>query len=166
MEVLSPKKLCRKQALVQGSLPFSDFSRYKRIGHSDQSVDFYLNFAFDDQSLAAVRGRVKSHINLVCQRCLREVTRELEVQVDLIVLESEEQASELNHLDSIVVASDSISVVDLIEDDLILGVPEQVCPAFKDCYYKPQSQHPDQTLEVKQANPFDVLAKLKTAGKD
>ena len=154
MEALAPKKLCRKQALIKGCLQISDFPRYGQLGRSGGNVEFRLGFAFDEQGLAIVKGEVRNQISLVCQRCLEEVPHNLVARIELAIVASEEHASELEKLDSVVVEDDTVALVDLLEDDLILSVPEQVCPDPEACKFMPQFQFPEEIVEEKKAEPL------------
>jgi uncharacterized protein len=141
----------------------SDFPRYSLMGRSGGNVEFRLDFAYDEQGQAAVEGEVHSQINLVCQRCLEEVSHALVARIDLAIVASEEQASEMVNLESIVVSDDSVTLVDLLEDDLILGVPGQVCPDPDTCEFTPQFQFSRKIVaeKEKRPNPFEILGLLK-----
>jgi len=162
MEAIAPKKLCRKQALIKGCLPVSDFPRYSQLGRSSGSVEFRLDFAYNELGQANVKGEARNEISLVCQRCLVEVSHELVTQIDLVIVTSEEHARELVNLDSVVVEEDTVALVDLLEDDLILGVPEQVCPNPDACKFTPQFQFSGGIVEKEKPSPFEILGILKS----
>ncbi len=165
MEALTPKKLCKKQALIEGRVPVSEFERYRKLGKNGDDVHFYLNFCFDQDGQAVVKGEARNNISLVCQRCLRDVPRKLVTPIELAIVSSEKRANELEDLDAIVTEGDTISIVDLIEDDLILGIPEQVCTDPDTCEYTPQFQFQEEAVEDNRPNPFEILENLRSQKK-
>ena len=162
MEALAPKKLCKKQALIKGSVSISEFERYGNLGKNGNEVQFSLNFGFDQDGRAIVEGETHNNISLICQRCLRDVSHELVTQINLVIVSSEKRAMELEDLDSVVIDGDTISLVDLLEDDLILSIPEQVCPDLDTCEYTPQFRFSEEIAEQKKPNPFEILENLRS----
>lgn len=165
MEALAPKKLCKKQALIKGSLPLSQFERYSQFGKNGKDVQFCLSFGYDQEGRAIVKGEISNRISLTCQRCLKDVSRELVTPIDLAIVASEKSADELEDIDTVVIEGETISLVDLLEDDLILGIPEQVCPDPDTCEYTPQFQFPEEIVEEKKPNPFEILENLRSEKK-
>jgi len=140
----------------------SDFPRYSKLGRSGGNVEFSLGFSYNEQGQAVVKGEVHTQIGLVCQRCLEEVSRDLVTHIELAIVTDEERADELEKLDSVVVKEDIVSLVDLLEDDLILDVPEQVCPNPDVCKFTPQFRFPKEIVEDRRPKPFEVLKGLKS----
>lgn len=169
-DAVSPHELARKHGRFTDEISITAFPRVGAFVLGDGSVSVDLNFARDEQSRSRVRGSVRMRVALQCQRCLAPVERTLDVQIDICVVASDAQASELaDELEPFVLDEETVSIVDLIEDDLLLALPIQVCAAYEDCPNRPQLSFPVETPEqhvMKQArpNPFGVLVELKNRG--
>jgi uncharacterized protein len=125
----------------------------------------------DDEGRSLVHGRAVFAPTLQCQRCLEPVVRQLEVAIDLCLVRTEERAAELaEQFDTFVLAEDDVPIVDLVEDDLLLGLPTQVCKAYDACSNRPALEFPaadragSEEKEPARPNPFGVLAGLKNRG--
>jgi uncharacterized protein len=173
-DAVSPHELARKGGQFSGEIPLAAFPRLKSLVLGDGSVAVELGFTRDDEGRSRVRGRAAFSPLLQCQRCLEPVVRKLDVAIDLCVVRSEEQAAELaERVDTVLLAGEDVSIVDLVEDDLLLGLPNQVCKAYDACPNRPELNFPaaDAAEEKEPAkqnpfgNPFGVLAGLKNRGK-
>jgi len=166
-DAVSPHELARKGGLFSGEISIGAFPRLAALVLGDGVVDVRLEFAQDDQGRSHVRGTAVVHAALSCQRCLEAVQRKLDVQIDLRVVGSDAVAREFaDAFDSFVLTDDEIAVVDLIEDDLILALPSQVCEAYDECPNRLDLSYPADgaTVDAKgsaRANPFAALAELK-----
>jgi uncharacterized protein len=163
--------LARKGGQFSGEIPLAAFPRLKSLVLGDGSVAVELGFTRDDEGRSRVRGRAVFAPTLLCQRCLEPVVRDLDVAIDLCVVRSEEQAAELaEQFDTFVLSDDDVSIVDLVEDDLLLGLPSQVCKAYDACPNRPELHFPAGDSAVSnekdpaKPNPFGVLAGLKNRG--
>ncbi len=170
-DAVSPYELARKGGQFSGEIPLAAFPRLKSLVLGDGSVAIELGFTRDDEGRSRVRGRAVFAPTLQCQRCLEPVVRDLDVAIDLCVVRSEEQAAELaEQFDTFVLSDDDVSIVDLVEDDLLLGLPSQVCKAYDACPNRPELHFPAADSAVSnekdpaKPNPFGVLAGLKNRG--
>jgi len=70
-----------------------------------------------------------------------------------------------DEFESFVSTDDEVPVIDLIEDDLILALPSQVCEAYDACPNRVELSYPadDAASDANDArtNPFAALADLK-----
>lgn len=167
-DAVSPHELARKGGQFSGEIPLAAFPRLSSLVLGDGLVSVELGFARDEEGRSHVVGRALLAPTLQCQRCLEPVVRQLDVAIDLRVVRTEEQAAELaDQFDTFVLADDAVSIVDLIEDDLLLGLPAQVCKAYDACPNRPELDFPvadSAGLEKKEPakpNPFGILAGLK-----
>lgn len=141
--------------------------------------DVRVELAFEMEESGRERGRERGRMRMrgtcsfapviTCQRCLNEIAVEATVKVDTLIVDSDEAAAELQgRIDVIVVDAARVRVKDLIEDDLILGLPEFGCARDADCEHAPVMEYPPaepsidsrQTQEA-ESNPFAVLKQLK-----
>jgi uncharacterized metal-binding protein YceD (DUF177 family) len=75
-----------------------------------------------------------------------------------------------DELEPFVLEEEEVAIIDLVEDDLLLALPLQVCLAYADCPNRPELDFPvaarakaDET-NARRPNPFGVLAELKNRG--
>jgi uncharacterized protein len=170
-DAVSPHELARKRGLFNGEIPIAAFPRLSSLVLADTMVSVNLAFTRDDDGRTRVEGQATLVPTLQCQRCLEPVERALSVPIDLCVLATDAQAAEVGgELDTFVLTEDDVSIVDLVEDDLLLALPIQVCEAYEECPRRPDLSYPaDAGTRVNETdpgrpNPFGVLAGLKNRG--
>jgi uncharacterized protein len=111
---------------------------------------------------------MQAQLPLRCQRCLQPMLTEIDTKVALVVLDSEPSQNSQNSqneelpvgYETITLTSTQVSLITLIEDELILALPivamHTACPS-NECQYV-SSIAEDKTLKN---NPFQVLSQLK-----
>lgn len=125
-----------------------------------------LSFFMDDQSRPNVAGTATATLELLCQACSSPVPLEIKADVAGILVRSETQAQMLksadDELDLIIVTSPELNEVELVEDELLLRLPSQVC-VDTDCERRPvMSYGPlDEDLTTDTHRPFAALAQLQ-----
>ncbi len=165
-DAVSPHELARTRGSFTGEIPVNAFPRLSEIVLAGDSARIDLAFRRDDEGRCRVEGFVRFAPTLECQRCLEPVERALEVVIDLCVVRSDEQADDVaGALDPFVLVDDHVSIVDLVEDDMLLALPSQICEAYDACPNRPELSYPaTEPAGLKQSppgNPFGVLAGLK-----
>jgi len=170
-DAVSPHELARKGGQFSGEIPLAAFPRLGPLVLGDGTVTVELGFARDEEGRCHVRGRATLAPTLQCQRCLEPVVSALAIEIDMCVVRSDEQAAELaDQFDTFVLTEDEVLVIDLIEDDLLLGLPNQVCDAYDACPNRPElifsgaDAAGSDEKEPARPNPFGVLAGLKNRG--
>ncbi len=168
MDAVSPHELARKRGHFSGEVAIAAFPRLRSLVLGDGVVFVNLKFTSDDKGRSVVQGPVAVTVTLECQRCLQPVTRQVEITVNLCLVASDAQAGDFaEETEAFVLSDDEISIVELIEDDLLLALPSQVCVEYDECPNKPALSYPAQGstsgdgAAPKRPNPFDVLAELK-----
>ena len=167
LDALSPHELARAGGRYVGELAITAFPRLSGLVAGAGAVAIALEFRRDDRDRTVVEGSVRLPLMLECQRCLESVGQVVDVPVRLCVVGSEAQAAELiDEIDAFVLPGGEVSIVGLIEDDLLLAVPGQVCQAYDECPRRPGLSYPAAGRDVPngQVNPFGVLSKLKAGG--
>jgi uncharacterized protein len=177
-DVFEPVKLARKAAVWRGRVPLTALPRLSEtVSHTDGSdasgatVAVDLRFFCDAQQRPRVSGSAVTQVALTCQRCLEPVAHQLNVTLELWLVRSDEEAARLGtDQEPFVLGSERIAIADLIEDDLLLALPEQVCPNVATCPHAPALTYPagpvgEQPASGKGAdvrqNPFQRLQQLK-----
>jgi uncharacterized protein len=114
-------------ATQQGVLSLGAFERLRDVLASDEGeVAYELKGVRDERGRPSLRLRVRSTLQLRCQRCLGPLA--FEVQADsLLVLAATQAEIDADPVDvqspDRVLAGREMAVADLIEDELILAVP-------------------------------------------
>ena len=165
-----PHELARTRGQFTGEISIAAFPRLGALVLGSSNVAVSLVFRHDDEGRCRVEGTARVALDLQCQRCLGPVQHELDVPIDLCVVASDAQADAVaDELAPFVLEEDDVAVVDLVEDDLILALPSQVCIAYAECPNRPELSYPGGPANADAAtperpNPFGVLADLKDRG--
>lgn len=118
---------------------------------------------------AMVALHVHAELQLICQRCLQEMTQVIEDTVDfrLVVDEPPLTLEELEAEDEALPAEDPVDVLELIEDQLILALPlvpmHAVCPSSQTAEQSPAQSvaAPDAERQHPFANLRDLMGHTK-----
>jgi uncharacterized protein len=116
-------------------------------------------FAFDDKRHPTIQGSIQTQLLMLCQRCLQPMPWKVDTQVALVVFNSEPHANEelLPGYEVITLNSSRVSLLSLIEDEIILALP---IVAKHDICIINEYQLPEIRNNTA-FNPFQVLLKLK-----
>jgi uncharacterized protein len=155
--------LARQGARVERSVQADGFTRLAEIAPVLGTVQVDLSFAIRDDGRVWVSGAAEAVLDAECQRCLERLERTLRVSLDLCVVRDPELASELaTGSDVLVAEGDALSAAQIVEDELILGLPERLC-AEEPCPLAPSLSYPAKGGEPPgpDDNPFRVLSVLK-----
>ncbi|ROS00065.1 uncharacterized protein EDC56_2699 [Sinobacterium caligoides] len=131
------------------------------------TVSYKLKFVFEQGRIPTVRGQVQANVQILCQRCMKAMSQDLYSDIAIGVVRNDEQAQQLpRSLDPLMVESDeSVSLLEVVEDELIISVPAANYHAEADCESSVgfTSQDDDYIEKVPDEidNPFKVLKSLK-----
>jgi len=172
--LIEPLRLAEKSSLLEGRI---SLGQMKRVASSlfDRKGDLAVNlqFGMDENRQPNIRGTISGKITLVCQRCMQAMDYTVASKVSLAIVRSDAQATNLPaKYDPLMVDEEGkISLVDLVEDELILALPTVAMHAISDCPAGDQFLHhtdepsaADDEKPVAQPdkpNPFAVLEQLK-----
>jgi len=123
---LDAVSLAEKGREIAGFVPVEAFERLAGSLHSRTGrIEVLLRFARDEAGRARLRGHLTGALELVCERCLAPYEMPIEIDLDLVLVDSEAAAESLpEEQDALVVGGRrSMHTVDMIEDDLILALP-------------------------------------------
>ena len=160
---LEPRKLADQEAEIKGQTTVARLPRLAEFRDSqDEIVEVALRFGRDEERRQQVKGTVKTHLQLTCQRCLEPVQTAIVANVSLVMVYDEEQIKALpDHLDPWLVTDEKIILSELLEEELLLALPlvamHEQCPTVLHT-----SAEPAAAAESKRDNPFAVLAQLKS----
>lgn len=158
-------KFCQQGIQISGFLPLIGLHRLAHELQVDDGKVFACLFLnIDEQSRKTVTGRVEAVLPVTCQRCLGRMEVVVTSEVALGLVWSDDQAARLpRYLDPILMASEELSIEDVIEDELLLALPLVAMHESGVCEVPGSSKATlliDNFAEEK-VNPFQVLAVLK-----
>lgn len=154
-----PARLADRGVELAGEIPLRGM---RRLGASvlstEGAVAIKLAFSRDEKGLRYVSGTVAARLSLRCQRCLEPMEVPIVGRVALGVVESEVEGNRLPpELEPLLVGPDPLSLVELVEDELILALP--LVPLHPFPCRDPEDQMPQQSPVS--ASPFEALRALK-----
>ena len=124
-----------------------------------------MRFERDRERRATLTGRITAELALECQRCLDVVMLPVEIDVALAFIEVIDQASLLpDALDPCLVEEGRVLFRDLIEDELLLTLPQVPMHESGTCSASHEDKPDESFVEPDKGsseNPFAVLAELK-----
>ena len=87
-------------------------------------VSLSVRAGIDDSGAVRLRGRVQARLTLQCQRCLEGMLVELQSEVQVAVVGSEEQEDRLPAgLEALVVPDGKVDLYRMLEDEVLLAMP-------------------------------------------
>jgi uncharacterized protein len=164
-DVVLPFKLARQGAPWRGRLPLAAFSRLGRlVTDAGAAVDVELDFFVDDDGRTRMVGRASTRLGIECGRCLLPQVRDYVVPLDLCIVASDDAAAALvGGVEPFVLETEETTVVDLLEDDMLLALPGQVCELPETCPNRPPLDYPGdgEARTEPGRSPFAALSELK-----
>ncbi len=159
-ESVRPYELGRQDAELRVRVPLANFERLTALLLSaDGELAATLRFALDEHRRCIVTGQVSGAVQLHCQGCALDMAHELRCEIRTVLVRTDDEAKALMPAsDVLVVEQDVLSMVELLEDELILDLPEVVCGRFDTCPHRPRLEYG--AAEDVAKSPFSGLARL------
>ena len=165
---IDPIRLAQQGRSFVGRIPLSRLDRLVGMLVSDQGeIEVSLDFYKDARGRHCLNGGLRGELKLECQRCLQAMSLPIDNRFELVLVESEAEADCLAEEDEIfIVESTPILLTDMIEDELMLSLPQVAMHEEADCEVTLSTEEETQFEEVEQQgdekpNPFAVLTELK-----
>lgn len=164
-KILDPFRSAENAIHLQGSLQIKNMARLcMSLSSNDGEVVITMDFGIDEQKIAYIRGHYATQLQLQCQRCMESFDQQLEDDFLLGILRSDEEADELpDSYNPVIVSEDnSLTIQDIIEDELIVSLPIVPMHQMNDCNVKlPLSASTQNAEESEKQNPFKVIEFLR-----
>lgn len=166
---IDPLTLCGRGQQLQGLISLAGMERLAdSLSHQNGAVEVDLKFDVDAQDLKYMSGHLKSELALPCQRCFETLLEPIEIDVVLGFVNSESVGRELPaEYEPFVLTTPTVSLSELIEDELILALPIVALHSLQTCSAAAQQEETESSSCAdggkKKKNPFAVLAELKPA---
>ncbi|MGJ8692568.1 MAG: 23S rRNA accumulation protein YceD [Thalassotalea sp.] len=128
-----------------------------------EQVNVDVKFDVDELGLVVISGTGSTTVSLACQRCNEAFDTELTTNFLFSPVKNAEAADDLpSYYDAIEFDENGeISLLELVEDELILSIPLIPKHSLKNCAAKADTIWGELPEELEKPNPFDVLKKLK-----
>lgn len=161
---LDPVQFAERRRELQGEVSIARMARLASLVQGcDGMAGVELSFGYDMEGTAVILGRVFAHLVLRCERCLGEMEWPVDRAVSLALVMSEDEARRLpGDYDPLLVGEGSISLLELIEDELLLALPQVARHELEVCPGPPSTpEEAEDPSGRANTSPFEVLAQLK-----
>lgn len=161
---LDPWRAVDSRSVLTGRLPLSSLPRLQGLLlDTSGDVSFRLAFYRDEERRAVLRCEVAATLRLRCQRCLEALDHVVDTGMELAPVSGMEEERRLpERYDPLLVSAGSIRPRDLIEDELLLALP-QIPMHEPDVCASTAPEVDAATTQSGTTSPFAVLAGLKHA---
>ena len=141
---LDVAQLAREGGRWRGTIDLAAFERLGKVlfDVADSSktnvpgVSAALEFSLDDEGRPWVRGVCKVVAPIRCSRCAETVEVEVESHLDFRVVATDAEVEGLMPAFDAVVSEDArLPLAALVEDDILLSIPERCCAEEATCAY-------------------------------
>lgn len=166
-ELIDPWRAVEAGAEFRGSLPLARMARLREsLREPTGEARFRLTFTRDPEGRGVLDGEIEARLILTCQRCLEALEFPVLTTLDLVLVSGLDEAGLLpEDLDPLLVPEEPLRLADLIEDELLLALPQiprhepGACPVGGGLW----TAVSDERRAGEGANPFAVLGALKRA---
>lgn len=119
------RKLARDRTRLAGNLSIKQLTRFADCLASHQGeVQVTIKFVKGKGNTTRIVGDASTQVAVTCQYCLEELTVPVEANINLLIVDSTEALLALPQgQDGLVCESESLRLVDVFEDELIVNLP-------------------------------------------
>ncbi len=159
-ESIAPERLAEAATCIEGRLELCTMTRLSELlGESRGMVELDLAFSRDEHGVACITGRYETSLQLVCQRCLEPFTVKLAHAINVGIARDKAGLNKLPEtLEPLLLKQESIVLAEIIEDEILLGLPISPMHRLEDCAV---GELPGERGNTRK-NPFHILKELKT----
>jgi uncharacterized protein len=167
---LDVRKVAARGVSISGTLRPVDLQRLRPLLAADDGlIEAQLTFSRDEENRHVIHVAVEADVVMRCQRCLDDLQAHLSSENTLAIVWTDDQAAHLpRHLEPLIVAQDSCSLWELVEDELMLAMPHFSYHDTDECRERIavfSDPVPEEGIVEDKPNPFNVLAQLKPGNK-
>lgn len=164
---VDPYRMAELGRRFKGKVEIGVFKRLLPMLESTTgSIDVELAFDIDESGIRYLHGKLETTLVLKCQRCLEALDYPLHSEFRLALVQSDSEAGRLpEQYEPLVVETTPLHVLDMIEDEILLSIPNIPMHDEASCSIRPFSEENEldeqQEGDDVKENPFAVLEKLK-----
>jgi uncharacterized protein len=173
--VIDAFTFCQHREQREGSTKIADFPRLSAECASGGGVlNWSLQGGMNQLGFPQLTLTVDGQFQLICQRCLTPYDFVVDSQVELILAKDDDHADEIEGMleddeIDVVVGSKTFNVMDLIEDEALLAIPQSpkhaVCPDVVGSFNQSEAANDVNAVDTAststKVSPFAVLKKLQ-----
>lgn len=169
MPLLDVARLAREGGRWRGTI---DVAAFERLGNvlfdvadsgetKASSVSAALDFSLDDEGRPRVRGTCMVVAPICCSRCAETVDVEVESELDFRVVATDAQVEGLMPaVDTVVSEDERLPLTALVEDDILLSIPERGCTDGATCAFAREAELARRDAGMSEAKPLAGLQAL------
>lgn len=164
---VDPRRLAEQNVILEGEVTVAELERLAdRLFDNAGTVWAKFDFGRDPGGCNTINAHIKAKLVLQCQRCMQPMAYTVDTHFVLSPIAKEEEADNLaaDYEPLPLPAGDLVSLLVLIEDELLLSVPIVPKHDTAACKVKladvNQADDAEERVEEK-PNPFAVLKQLK-----
>lgn len=163
--VIDPLEFVRNTGIRYGKIPLLELERlHDLLFDKSGELAFSVCGQFDDNGRPSLRLKITGNMQLICHRCLDELTHHINLETLLVLAKNESELHQWDENDSVdaILATSELDIVGLIEDEVILSLSIALHHVDTECnMYKPPPID-DSTIDGSStAHPFAALMSFK-----
>ncbi len=160
---IDPFRFADQSLSLEGKLPLKGMTRLCPSLSSDEGeVAVNLQFGVDEEDIRCVKGHMETGLMLQCQRCLESFKYAIIGDFMLAMVRTEEEANKLpDRYDALLVPDQSLILSEMVEDELIVGLPIVAMHDIKDCKAKQVVESYSDEASLEKVSPFKVIEFLR-----
>jgi len=157
--VIDSSSFAKNSESLRGKIAVSRLKRVRDdLASSEGEIEFRVQGEMDGRQRPTLTLSISGRVTLTCQRCLAVMSHTLDLKSQIVLVANETQLPDLGDEDEevdVVLASSKMSILELLEDEIILALPlapkhDFECVDPKDTDGEPAGTH----------QPFSILGKL------
>ena len=151
---------------LSGVINFSSMERFSAMTKSaEQDASYKLLFCYDPDHRCCIQGNATIEIKLECARCLQLFSYIIDANFQLYPVANGAADNLSKQLEIVELQDGVVSVVDIVEDELILSLPMAQVHADLDpsCRSQPAVGTFENNAATEQKNPFALLKNISVA---
>jgi len=167
-DFVDPWRMVDQGRVFSGHADLADLPRLAEVVlDAEGDIELQLEFGRDRDKHACISGFVKAGLLLECQRCLHPMLFSIESQLSIALVRSTEEAERLpEHYDPLLLDEPRIRLLDIVEEELLLSLPQVARHEAGECsctdfHQKDEQAIVDRDESSERKNPFAILAELK-----
>ncbi len=168
-DLIDPWRAVDAGAEFDGAWPLSGLARLgESLRETEGEVRYRLAFGRDLEGRGTLKGEIEARLVLTCQRCLGALELAVATPLELALIAGLDEARLLpEELDPLLVSEASVRLLDLIEDELLLALPQIAMHPPGDCVPPgPEAvAEGDYPADAGDVHPFAILGALGGGGK-
>lgn len=122
--LVDPYQYATQSRDVASKLSRLDLPRFSELAEFDESgVTYTMTFFYDEEKRCCIQGNAKVSIKLKCYRCLQMYPYTIDTNFQLYTVENDVTNNLSKQLEVVVMKNGLVSLVNIVEDELILSLP-------------------------------------------